>query len=77
MGQTLVIYLYVENYYTIPESWSKNLNEICTNARKTETFHHMNMSTAGYYALLPVYYFWKAFENSDFGKKFYYDSSKL
>ena len=75
--QVTLIYIYVDNYVVIPEAWSENMKKFCKNIRLTETFHHNNVVAEGYMVTLPVFFFWKALENSQFGKKLYFDISHL
>ena len=77
IAQNTLIYIYVDNYVQIPEAWSENIKKICANIRLTETFHHNGVVMEGYIVILPVYFFWKAFEHSQIGKKLYFDTSHL
>jgi len=66
--QVLAAYLYVDNFYEIPETWKTTIFSLCKNPRKTQLFHHNNMVCAGYQFFIPVIYFWRArAEKSDKG----------
>jgi hypothetical protein len=58
--QVLAAYLYVENYFPIPESWRAIIFSLCKNPRKTQLLHHNNLVCAGFPFFIPVVYFWRA-----------------
>ena len=42
-----------------------------------DILHKSSMTMEGHLVILPLNYFWKALENSKYGKKFYIDTTNL
>ena len=77
IGQVVSIYIYVEKFVQIPAAWTENMLKICSDVKLTEKFHYNNCAIEGYMVIFPAHYFWKAFQNSEVGKKLYIDTSNL
>ena len=75
--ETVVIYLYVDNYVQIPSSWIDSLNSVCPNYRKTHTFHYVAIAQEGYLILLPTFYFFHWLKVSEYGERLFPDNSKI
>lgn len=74
--QVLIAYLYVENYFPIPDGWRAIIFSLCKNPRKTQLLHHNNLVCAGFPFFIPVIYFWRALAGSD-DKSFNGDNNQL
>lgn len=74
---SVTLYLYIDNYVTIPQSWYEQIRSLCPKIRKTDLLHSSSVAYAGYSAILPFIFFWNATKCSEQGQKWYPKISHL